>query len=170
GSPRAVPARLSIASASTTHRFMGGPPSRDGNIPSDPLDRQGEAVMARRGPGVLDGDLVPDSRSRSGALAGADPGTQLFIAASLLILAGLAWAWTVAMAAMPECHRMGLPSFVLMWTVMMAAMMFAAVIPVALTFRALARARRGNPGLAAAVFVGGYLVVWGLLGVPAGAL
>ena len=56
--------------------------------------------MDRRGPGVLDGDLVPDSRSRSGALAGADPGTQLFIAASLLILAGLAWAWTVAMAAM----------------------------------------------------------------------
>ena len=111
--------------------------------------------MDRRGPGVLDGDLVPDSRSGSGGLAGTDPGTQLFIAASLLILAGLAWAWTVAMAAMPECHRMGLPSFVLMWTVMMAAMMFPAVIPVALTFTALARARRGNPGVAAAVFVGG---------------
>src|SRR5439155_321166 len=120
--------------------------------------------MDRRGRPVLDGDLVPDSRSRTDAPAGTDPGTQLFIAASLLILAGLAWAWTVAMAAMPECHRMGLPSFVLMWTVMMAAMMFPAVIPVALTFTALARARRGNPGLAAAVFVGGYLRVGGLLG------
>src|SRR3989449_11171868 len=53
---------------------------------------------------------------------------------------------------------------------MMAAMMFPAVIPVALTFTALARARRGNPGLAATAFVGGYLVVWGLLGVPAQAL
>ena len=126
--------------------------------------------MDRRGPGVLDGDLVPDSRSGSGGLAGTDPGTQLFIAASLLILAGLAWAWTVAMAAMPECDHMGLPSFVLMWTVMMAAMMFPAVIPVVLAFTALARARRGNPGVAAAVFVGGYLVVWGLLGVPAEAL
>ena len=109
--------------------------------------------MDRRGPGVLDADLVPDSRSRSGALAGTDPGTQLFIAASLLILAGLAWAWTVAMAAMPDCHRLGLASFVLMWTVMMAAMMFPAVIPVVLAFMALSRARRGSPAVAAAVFV-----------------
>src|SRR5439155_6772061 len=108
GSASAVPASIIITSASTIHRFMGGPPSRDGNIPSDPLDRQGEAVMDRRGPGVLDGDLVPDSRSRSGALAGADPGTQVFIAAILLILAGLAWAWPVAIAALPDCHRLGL--------------------------------------------------------------
>src|SRR5213593_1878203 len=122
--------------------------------------------MDRRGRPVLDGDLVPDSRSRTDAPAGTDPGTQLFIAASLLILAGLAWAWTVAMAAMPECHRLGLPSFVLMWTVMMAAMMFPAV----LAFTALARGRRGSRALAATAFVGGYLVVWGALGVPAQAL
>ncbi|TMB03022.1 MAG: DUF2182 domain-containing protein [Deltaproteobacteria bacterium] len=127
-------------------------------------------VMDRRGRPVLDGDLVPDSRSRTDAPAGTDPGAQLFIAASLLILAGLAWAWTVAMAAMPECHRLGLPSFVLMWTVMMAAMMFPAVIPVVLAFTALARGRRGSPALAATAFVGGYLVVWGALGVPAQAL
>src|SRR5207249_10944337 len=114
--------------------------------------------MDRRGRPVLDGDLVPDSRSRTDAPAGTDPGTQLFIAASLLILAGLAWAWTVAMAAMPECHRMGLPSFVLMWTVLMAAMMFPARLPVALTFTALARARRGDAGLATAALVGGALV------------
>src|SRR5207249_1842983 len=123
--------------------------------------------MDRRGRPVLDGDLVPDSRSRTDAPAGTDPGTQLFVAASLLILAGLAWAWTVAMAAMPECHRMGVPSFLLMWTVMMAAMMFPAVIPVVLAFVALARTRQGHAGLAAGAFVGGYLVVWGLLGVPA---
>ena len=111
--------------------------------------------MDRRGRPVLDGDLVPDSRSRTGALAGTDAGTRLLVAASLLILAGLAWAWTVAMAAMPECHRLGLPSFVLMWTVMMAAMMFPAVIPVVLAFTALARGRRGSPALAATAFVGG---------------
>ena len=111
-----------------------------------------------------------DARSRRGGLAGADAGLRLFVAASLLILAGLAWAWTVAMAAMPECHRMGVPSFLLMWTVMMAAMMFPAVIPVVLAFVALARTRQGHAGLAAGAFVGGYLVVWGLLGVPAEAL
>src|SRR5438552_18477409 len=126
--------------------------------------------MDRRGRPVLDGDLVPDSRSRTDAPAGTDPGAQLFIAASLLILAGLAWAWTVAMATMPECHRLGLPSFVLMWTVMMAAMMFPAVIPVVLAFTALARGRPGSRALAATAFVGGYLVVWGALGVPAQAL
>jgi predicted metal-binding membrane protein len=113
---------------------------------------------------------MPDSRSRPGALAGTDPGLRLLVAASLLILAGLAWAWTVAMAAMPECPRAGLASFVLMWTVMMAAMMFPAAIPVVLAFTALARGRRENPALAAAVFVGGYLVVWGALGLPAEAL
>jgi predicted metal-binding membrane protein len=112
---------------------------------------------------------VADSRAQPGVRAAADPGLRLFVAASLLILAGLAWAWTV-MAAMPECHRMGVPSFLLMWTVMMAAMMFPAVIPVVLAFVALARTRRGHAGLAAGAFVGGYLVVWGLLGLPAEAL
>src|SRR5206468_4031534 len=165
GSASAGPASIIIISASTIHRFMGGPPSRDANIPSDPLDRQGEAVVDRRGPGVLDGDLVPVSRSGSGGLAGTDPGTQLFIAASLLILAGLAWAWTVAMAAMPECHHMGLPSFVLMWTVMMAAMMFPAVIPVVLAFTALARARRGHPALYCAGCCASLMVVLLVVGV-----
>ncbi len=113
---------------------------------------------------------MADSRAQPGVRAVADPGLRLFVAASLLILAGLAWAWTVAMAAMPECHRMGVPSFLLMWTVMMAAMMFPAVIPVVLAFVALARTRRGHSGLAAGAFVGGYLVVWGLLGLPAEAL
>src|SRR6266481_6019837 len=122
--------------------------------------------MDRRGRPVLDGDVVSDSRSRSGALAGTDPGAQLFIVASLLILAGLAWAWTVAMAAMPECHRLGLPSFVLMWTVMMAAMMFPAVIPVVLAFTALARGRRGSPALAAAARLAAALPGLARLGGP----
>ena len=113
---------------------------------------------------------MPDSRSRSGALAGTDPALRLFIAASLVILAGLAWAWTVAMAAMPECHRMGMPSFLLMWTVMMAAMMFPAVIPVVLAFATLTRSRGRSPLGTAIAFVAGYLVVWAVLGLPARAL
>src|SRR5206468_4665310 len=84
--------------------------------------------------------------------------------------AGLAWAWTVAMAAMPACHTVGLAPFLVMWTVMMAAMMFPAVIPVVLTYEGLTRARGGRPLLAAVLFVGGYLAVWGLLGLPARAL
>ena len=50
----------------------------------------------------------------SARMAGDDPGVRLLIAASLVILTGLAWAWTVAMAAMPECHHIGLSAFVLM--------------------------------------------------------
>ena len=87
-----------------------------------------------------------------------------------MILAGLAWAWTVAMAATPGCHRPAVPSFVLMWTVMMAGMMFPAVIPVVLAFTVLTRSRGGRPAPGAAAFVAGYLVVWGLLGLPAHAL
>src|SRR5205823_3819985 len=82
---------------------------------------------------------------RPGALANGLTGAQLATASSLLILAGLAWAWTVAMAAMPACHTLGLGSFLLMWTVMMAAMMFPAVIPVVLVYEGLTRLRDGRP-------------------------
>jgi len=97
-------------------------------------------------------------------------GLQLAMASSLVILAGLAWAWTVAMASMPACHTLALAPFLVMWTVMMAAMMFPAVIPVVLAYESLTRVRRGRPLLAALVFVAGYLAVWALLGVPARAL
>jgi predicted metal-binding membrane protein len=89
------------------------------------------------------------------------------VGSSLVILAGLAWAWTVAMSGAPPCHRVGLAPFLGMWTVMMAAMMFPAVIPVVLAFATFARARQGSALLGAAFFVAGYLVVWGLLGLPA---
>ncbi len=99
-----------------------------------------------------------------------DPGLRLAIGSSLVILAGLAWAWTVSMGAMPACHEQGLASFLVMWTVMMAAMMFPAVIPVVLAFATLSRGRGANVPVAAALFVAGYLVVWGLLGLPGRAL
>lgn len=70
------------------------------------------------------------------------------------------------MASMPACHTLALGPFVVMWTVMMAAMMFPSVIPVVLAFTVLARSRTSCTTAAAAVFVAGYLVVWGLLGVP----
>jgi predicted metal-binding membrane protein len=92
---------------------------------------------------------------------------QLAVGSSLVILAGLAWAWTAAMADMPACHGVSLGSFLGMWTVMMAAMMFPAVVPVVNAFVTLARGRGGHALGAAVLFVGGYLVVWGLLGLPA---
>src|SRR5262245_25745927 len=108
---------------------------------------------------------MPVSRSEV-----ADPRVQLIVGGSLVVLAGLAWAWTVAMAAMPECHRVGIGSFVPMWTVMMAAMMFPAVIPVVLAFMAFTRTRGAAAGVSSLLFLAGYLVVWGLLALPAQAL
>lgn len=89
------------------------------------------------------------------------------VAGSLVVVAALAWAWTASKADMPTCHGMGLLPFLVMWTVMMVAMMLPSVIPVVFAFVGLARTR-GRPVLAATLaFVGGYLVVWALLGLPA---
>lgn len=113
---------------------------------------------------------MSDARGGNAVAVVADPALKLEIGGALVILTGLAWAWTVAMAAMPECHVLALGPFVVMWTVMMAAMMFPSVIPVVLAYAALARGRGEHPTLAAALFVIGYLVVWGALGVPAHAV
>ena len=89
------------------------------------------------------------------------------IAGSLVVLAALAWAWTAARADMPTCHGMALLPFLVMWTVMMAAMMLPSVIPVVFAFIALVRPRGRTVLPATLAFVAGYLVVWGLLGLPA---
>src|SRR5438876_263082 len=89
------------------------------------------------------------------------------IAGSLTIVAALAWAWTVASADVPTCHGLGLLPFLLMWTVMMVAMMLPAMIPVVLAFVGLVRPRRRRVLPPTTAFVGGYLVVWALLGLPA---
>jgi predicted metal-binding membrane protein len=93
------------------------------------------------------------------------------IGTSLVILAGLAWAYTAAMAAMPACPAMThLGPFLVMWTIMMAAMMFPAVVPVVVAYVALARGRGLRTTPAAVLFVAGYMIVWGLLGLPARAV
>jgi len=60
--------------------------------------------------------------------------------------------------------------FVGVWAVMMAAMMFPSAIPVVVAFATFSRSRGESPTLAATLFVLGYLVVWGALGVPAHAI
>jgi predicted metal-binding membrane protein len=96
-----------------------------------------------------------------------DPRMALLLGGGLVIAAALAWAWTVAMAAMPDCHRVAFGDFVAMWTVMMAAMMFPAIVPVVLTVATFARGRGASPLATALVFVAGYLVIWGALALPA---
>jgi predicted metal-binding membrane protein len=110
---------------------------------------------------------TPPPRPAATAAWRADPGAVVVLAAGLVVVAGLAWAWTLAMAATPGCHCVALGDFVVMWTVMMAAMMLPAIVPVVLAFATFSRARRGGALVSALAFVAGYLVVWGALALPA---
>ena len=85
---------------------------------------------------------------------------------ALLLAAALAWGLTVHRAAGMSAGGTGLrlPSFVGMWTLMMAAMMLPSVAPLASMYSRSVQVRRG-PRLTA--FVLGYLVVWAAVGIPA---
>jgi predicted metal-binding membrane protein len=67
---------------------------------------------------------------------------------------------------------MGLPGFVGLWTVMMAAMMLPSVLPTVLLFATVARSRAqsGFRPAPTALFIIGYLGAWALTGVGAAAL
>ena len=93
------------------------------------------------------------------------------IAGMLLAGALLGWWWSVRMAgdmgdmaSMPMSASMSIAAFLLGWVAMMAAMMFPAVFP---AVRLYARAAARGTVAPLPFFVGGYLVVWGLVGVPA---
>ncbi len=94
--------------------------------------------------------------------------------AVLLLLAALSWLAIVAVAGSPVA-MMAMPGaasfaaaalFAVIWLVMMAAMMLPAVTPMALLFRTVQRGRgaRDVQAVPTAVFVGGYLAVWGAAG------
>jgi predicted metal-binding membrane protein len=89
-------------------------------------------------------------------------------AAVLTLLAAAAWTATAVlgrrMAATPG--TMGLPAweFLLVWTLMMAAMMLPAV---GVTGSIYARTIRTRRAARLAAFVGGYLLVWVVTGMPA---
>ncbi len=92
-------------------------------------------------------------------------------AAVLLIAAAIAWvaiiAWTPLGGSMAGTMAFALPTFLLAWTVMMAAMMLPSVAPVASLY---ARSISGPRALRLTVFTGGYLIVWASAGVLAFAL
>lgn len=101
-----------------------------------------------------------------------DTRDRVWIPGALLVLAAIGWWWSARMTAqMSGTMTMTNPAmslsaagFLVGWVAMMGAMMFPAIIPVV---RLYARAAtRGNVA-PIPFFVGGYLLVWGALGIPA---
>jgi predicted metal-binding membrane protein len=94
------------------------------------------------------------------------------VAAGLLCLAALAWAYVAHMAEMPARAAMAMPGMdgsraglgwlIGMWAVMMVAMMVPSAAPAILLFAGVSRRRRlqAVPAASPAVFTLGYLLVW----------
>jgi predicted metal-binding membrane protein len=99
-------------------------------------------------------------------------GGQIAVIGVLLALAGVAWAVTdlrmAGMDAGPGTDPGALGFYISTWVVMMAAMMFPSIAPMVLMFRNLERGRRAQgrsvPAGAVALFVTGYLALWGASG------
>ncbi len=95
--------------------------------------------------------------------------------ASLLGLAALAWLLTrermVGMDAGPGTDLGGLGFYVVSWIVMMGAMMFPSIVPLAVAFEMVQRRRedRGsvNRAVSSWMFLGGYLLTWTAFGLLA---
>lgn len=100
------------------------------------------------------------------------PGERNLILASLLLLAGGAWAllaWQWAMAdddMMGLTMGMGAPLFLAIWVAMMVAMMFPTAAPMILVFARVhaGKRQRGQPFVPTWIFVSSYLVVWTAFG------
>lgn len=113
---------------------------------------------------------MPTSASSIGKASSWNNST-LMIYGVLLALAALAWAWlfqlAIEMKNMPGAIGYDLPGFVAMWTVMMAAMMFPTLAPVAsLYVRAVCKRSHGViRSLRILGLVCGYLTVWALFGI-----
>ncbi|MFD8720871.1 DUF2182 domain-containing protein [Streptomyces sp. NPDC059629] len=86
----------------------------------------------------------------------------------LLVAAAAAWIWVVThrggMQAMPGTMGLGLPAFLAVWTLMMAAMMLPATAPVAALY---ARTITVHRAARMVVFTIAYLLVWAAAGIPA---
>jgi predicted metal-binding membrane protein len=113
----------------------------------------------------------------AGEVRGAAARRDVWLPAALLIVAALGWWWSAVSAgdmsgnampmdgmAMEPQPVMSLIAFLVAWVAMMAAMMFPAILPVV---RLYARAAANGRAAPVAVFVGGYIALWGLVGVPA---
>jgi predicted metal-binding membrane protein len=92
-------------------------------------------------------------------------------AAIVLLIAAVAWVAVViqarGMMAMGATMGLGLAAFVPLWTLMTAAMMLPSMAPVAVLYE---RAVSDHRALRLAAFASGYIIVWGLAGMPAFAI
>ncbi|WEO99783.1 DUF2182 domain-containing protein [Streptomyces sp. FXJ1.172] len=86
----------------------------------------------------------------------------------LLVAAAAAWVWMVTRwggrQAMPGTMGLGLPVFLAVWALMMAAMMLPATVPVAALYARTVIVHRA-PRMV--VFTVAYLLVWAAAGLPA---
>ena len=97
---------------------------------------------------------------------------RVWVPGALLVLAAVGWWWSARMASeMSGGMTMADPvasvsaaGFLVGWVAMMGAMMFPAIIPVV---RLYGRAAVRGTVAPVPFFVGGYLLVWTALGVPA---
>lgn len=82
---------------------------------------------------------------------------------SLLVASAIAWIISLSLM---DGMTMGILSFVLVWTVMMAAMMLPSVMPTVWLFATLAQSRSqfGYHPAPILLFVAGYLGMWALAG------
>jgi predicted metal-binding membrane protein len=96
--------------------------------------------------------------------------------AALLVASALAWVLTVrsasGMMAGPGTMGLGLAGFLVLWTLMMAAMMFPSVAPVVSLYLVTLRSRSTGwvRVLRCAGLTAGYLISWALFGVLAFAI
>jgi predicted metal-binding membrane protein len=107
-----------------------------------------------------------DSEQPGAAWRMLDPRSTAAVVAPLVVVGLVGWYVTIRLAAdMPGmANDMAWPAFAVMWVAMMVAMMLPSIGPVVIAQRIAAGARRGG-ALVTAAFVGGYLLVWFLVGV-----
>jgi predicted metal-binding membrane protein len=102
--------------------------------------------------------------------------SPLVLWSALLCVSALCWAITlrgaVVMGNMPGTMGMGLTSFLIMWTIMMAGMMLPSLAPMATIFIRSILLQSSGPSrvLGVSLFITGYLLVWAAFGLAAYAI
>ncbi|CAN7718997.1 DUF2182 domain-containing protein [Aminobacter sp. LjRoot7] len=95
------------------------------------------------------------------------------VVALLIAIAAAAWTVLIRRQIGPDMPMntptmgMDTPLFLAVWIIMMIAMMFPTAAPMILTFHKVQAGRRGRSEtfVSTWVFVGGYILVWGLAGI-----
>ena len=131
----------------------------------------------------MDGAAVEEGRDSRPAWRLLLERERRITAAALVLVAGLAWTYLLAGAALPQIGGMD-PDMVMapapwtvgyatavfvMWWIMMAAMMLPSAAPAILLYDRVARRVAGAGGTATLLFASGYLLVWGAFSLIAAA-